>query len=84
MQSITFTLRDELPADQHEAVLARVRQVAGVERAQSFSPQSKTAAMRRLCYAQVSDAADVGEVMRQVAALPGVRTVEIPPERHLM
>ena len=83
MRSITFTIRPHVAPTEQSAVLNRVSQVPGVHAAESFSPASKNATVRRLCYASVADEASLESVLQLVGALPEVESVEVPAARSL-
>ena len=83
MRSITFSIRPHVNPTEQPTVLDRIRQVPGVREAQSFSPASKSPAVRRLCYASVADEASLESVLHLVGAVPEVENVEIPAKRSL-
>jgi hypothetical protein len=83
MRSITFSIRPHVTPTEQSAVLDRVNQVPGVHAAQSLSPSSKSAEVRRLCYASVADGASLESVLHLVDALPEVENVEVPATRSL-
>ena len=83
MRSITFSIRPHVDPAEQTAVLDRVSRVPGVHEAQALSPASKSAAVRRLCYASVADEASLESVLHLVGAVPEVENVEVPAKRSL-
>ena len=83
MRSITFSIRSHVAPKDQSDVLDRVSQVPGVHEAQSLSPASKSATVRRLCYASVADEASLESVLHAVGALPEIEHVEVPATRSL-
>jgi hypothetical protein len=84
MRSITLVLQSQADAEEQEEILERVRGLAGICQAQSFSPHSKVPSVRRLCYATVEDDADLDTLLSRVSSLTGVEKAELPADRRLI
>ncbi len=83
MRSIVFNTRPEVGGEERAALLARLGRLPGVHRAAALSPNSKSPATRRMCYAYVNDDADIESVRDQIARLPEVESADLPAERRL-
>jgi len=84
MQSIVFNMRPEVKRERQAGLLADVTALPGVHKATALRPNSKNAAVSRMCYAEVADDADVNTLVQRIAALPEVETASLPAERRLL
>ncbi|MGL4552531.1 MAG: hypothetical protein ACRC33_15265 [Gemmataceae bacterium] len=82
MTSIMITLKPETDPKE-KGLVERLGRVAGVNRVHALNAASRSAAVRRIYYAEVKDGADVEAVRREIAAAPDVETAEVPAERRL-
>jgi hypothetical protein len=84
MRSIVFNVRPDVKQEQQASLLADVTAFPGIHKATSLRPNSKNAAVSRMCYAEVTDDADVNELVQKIRVLPEVETANLPAERRLM
>jgi hypothetical protein len=81
--TIMITLRPGVAEPQRDPLIQRLAKTAGISRIHAFDARSKSAAVRRIYYAEVADGADVESVRQQLAAAPEVEAAEVPAARRL-
>ncbi len=84
MRSIVFNLRPETDSEKQGEVLSRLSRLPGVARVGSLSPHSRDPELRRMCFAYVTDDADLEGLLAQVRRQPEVQQASLPAERRLM
>jgi hypothetical protein len=84
MRSIVFNVRPSISDEERNALLTRVAEFVGVRQAAALRPNAKHDVTRRMCYARVSDEADLEGLKTRIAALPEVESADIPAERGLV
>jgi hypothetical protein len=83
MRSIVFNVRPEASGEKQETLLARLGRLPGIARIGCLSPHSKDPILRRMCFAQVADDADVENLLAEVRLQPEVEQASLPAERKL-
>jgi hypothetical protein len=84
MRAIVFNVRPEVGTEKQEALLGQIGRLPGIHRAAALSPNAKSPATRRMCYAYVNDGADIEAVRDQISRLSEVESADLPAERHLL
>lgn len=84
MRSIFFNLRAGVGQHEREALMQRLGRVKGVHKVAGLRPDAKNIAVQRMCYAQVTDDADVNSVKELIVTLPEVESADLPAERGLL
>lgn len=84
MRSIVFNTRPGVAREDQASLLARLGRLPGVRRAAALSPNSKSDVVRRMCYADVDDSADIDAVRDRIANLPEVESADVPAGRRLI
>lgn len=80
IRAITFTLAEQGDDD----VLVLVSSIPGIVKVDRISRHSRNDLGRRICYANVSEEADLDKVCRAVSAVDGVQSASVPPLRFAM
>lgn len=84
MRAITFKINSTLSYEQQDAVLSKISSIPGIEKVASFKPSSKNLSLRRLCFLQVSDAADIDLIIQKLSSFPEIESTQIPVDRYLL
>lgn len=84
MASITFTFTAESSDEERKRVLEMLRQWQNVRAAGAINARSKSAALRRLAYAEVDADTDLDTLSAKINALAEVESAAVPPQRSLI
>jgi hypothetical protein len=83
MKSVLFMFRERTAEENQDRIGRQVLRLPGVRAASRISPDATRAGLRRLWYAEVSDAASAANVVRRLRAYEDIQSVEFPAERGL-
>lgn len=84
MQSILFNVRPGLERERRQRFLHELEDLPEVRKVVALDPESPSEIVRRMCYAQVTDEADIQSLLRQIRDQPEVESVEVPAQRGLV
>lgn len=84
MAAITFRFRDLASPEDMEAALREIRTWTEVRHAGPLQPDAKDARLQRMCYADLENDAEVGDLAEKVSKLPDVESVATPTPRKLV
>jgi len=84
METLTFNFSDDVPRQQQNSLLAKVRDWSGVKAAQKLDPESDDPQISRMGFVELADAASAKQIKVKLAKLPGVENVEEPAGRELI
>jgi hypothetical protein len=84
MRAISFNLRAIVDNQQRQRLFESLERLAGIRQAAALRPGSSNAEVRRMCYARVSDDADIESLRQQIAAQPEVESASLPATRELL
>ncbi|MGD9647153.1 MAG: hypothetical protein AB7U73_15690 [Pirellulales bacterium] len=84
MRAITFNLRPVVDTEDRQRLFNSLSELKGIKKTAALRPGSSNAAVRRICYAQVSDDADIESLRDAIAARPEVESASVPATRELL
>jgi hypothetical protein len=84
MRAITFNLRPVVGTAERQELLKSLNRLKGVKQAAALRPGSSNAAVQRMCYAQVTDEADIESLRDEIAARPEVESARLPAQRGML
>ncbi len=84
MRSVMFNFRPNVPLEEQDALLVQINTWNGISRAAHLKPDAKNPALLRMCYAYVSDQAELEALVERLSALPEIESASIPAERRLL
>jgi hypothetical protein len=84
METLTFNFSADLPRQQQNSLLAKVRDWSGVKAAQKLDPESDDPQISRMGFVELADAASAKQIKQRLAKLAGIENVETPAGRELI
>ena len=84
MAHLSFQFHAGIARRAQDAAMAKVRKLAGVQYLDRIDPESEDPVISRMWHATVSDAEQLESVKSQLARIPGVESIEEPPQRQLV
>lgn len=84
MRSVMFNFRPNLSLEEQDALLIQINTWNGVSKAAHLKPDAKNPAILRMCYAYVTDQAELKVLKEHLSALPEIESASIPAERRLL
>jgi hypothetical protein len=83
MRSILFNVKPEVTSAGQERLFNRLKAIPGIHRTSCLHAKARDAALRRMCFAEVKEEADIQALLTQIRALPEVEEAGLPAQRGL-
>ena len=83
MRSIHFNVKPEVTHAAQEALLHGMNALPGIHRVASLNAQAKDATIRRMCFAEVKEDADIHALLKRIQSMSEVESADMPAQRGL-
>jgi hypothetical protein len=83
MRSIVFSVKPEVTAAAQESLLKGLNMTPGIHRASCLNAKAKDASIRRMCFAEVEEDADVQALLTRIQSMSEVEEAGLPAQRGL-
>jgi len=83
MRSIIFNFKPEVPSATQENLLKGLNTLPGIHRASCLNAKAKDASLRRMCFAEIKEDADLQALLTRIRSMGEVEEAGLPAQRGL-